>query len=300
MQQYGLHFGFREPYQVLLDHEILQAAKGFKMDFLGGLARTLHGQVKPMITQCSMRHLYDAQPKDDELIEHAKAFERRRCGHHEMEKPLSTLDCFSSVVDPKSSRTNKHRYVVASQDERVRHFMRTIPGVPLIYLKRSVMIMEPMAGATENVRKKEERMKFRAGLTGRRNPGAGVKRSRGEEEEEEDGEVNAVDGVSASNIIGDSVDAAQDEHDAEGAAPAKKKRKRGPSGPNPLSMKKKKAAVVPQKTKVRTAPVAETTAKTDAPPTGEGLSKSKRKRKHKSGTTTAGNSDAALDVQEQP
>jgi U3 small nucleolar RNA-associated protein 23 len=69
MQQYGLNFGFREPYQVLcmLDHasassdhsrtwltflttvdaEIIKDADRFKMDLLGGLERTLHGQVKP-------------------------------------------------------------------------------------------------------------------------------------------------------------------------------------------------------------------------------------------------------------
>lgn len=298
MQQYGLHFGFREPYQVLLDAEILQDAKRFKMDFLGGLEKTLHGQVKPMITQCSMRHLYNAEPKDEELIDHAKAFERRRCGHHELEKPLSTLDCLSSVVDPKSSRTNKHRYVVASQDDRVRHFMRTIPGVPLIYLKRSVMIMEPMAGATEKVREKEEREKFRAGLTGRRNPGANAKRLR--EDDEENSEEDANGDLSARGFSRDAVDAAEDGHDVDGEAPAKKKRKRGPSGPNPLSMKKKKAAVTPQKPQVR-APAAETTARTaitDALHTGEGQAKTKRKRKHKS-AATAGLPDSNLvDTQE--
>lgn len=64
MQQYGLHFGFRVPYQVLrtflhnyallahyltrpVDAAILQDAKGFKMDFLKGLEKTLHGEVKP-------------------------------------------------------------------------------------------------------------------------------------------------------------------------------------------------------------------------------------------------------------
>ncbi len=47
MQQYGLSFGFREPYQVLLDADIIRDADRFKMDLVGGLERTLHGQVKP-------------------------------------------------------------------------------------------------------------------------------------------------------------------------------------------------------------------------------------------------------------
>lgn len=47
MQQYGLSFGFREPYQVLLDADIIRDADRFKMDLLHGLERTLHGEVKP-------------------------------------------------------------------------------------------------------------------------------------------------------------------------------------------------------------------------------------------------------------
>jgi hypothetical protein len=45
MHQYELTFGFREPYQVLLDAEIIQDAGRFKMDLLKNLERTLHGQV---------------------------------------------------------------------------------------------------------------------------------------------------------------------------------------------------------------------------------------------------------------
>ena len=67
MQQYGLSFGFREPYQVLgifpqriqspskqllilwltVDADMIKDADRFKMDLVGGLERTLQGQVKP-------------------------------------------------------------------------------------------------------------------------------------------------------------------------------------------------------------------------------------------------------------
>jgi U3 small nucleolar RNA-associated protein 23 len=54
MQQYGLSFGFREPYQVLVDADIIRDADIVKMDLVGGLERTLHGQVKPstLYTDC--------------------------------------------------------------------------------------------------------------------------------------------------------------------------------------------------------------------------------------------------------
>ncbi|KAF8866546.1 hypothetical protein BDZ45DRAFT_568971, partial [Acephala macrosclerotiorum] len=187
MQQYGLSFGFREPYQVLLDSNIIRDADQFKKDLVGGLERTLHGQVKPMVTQCSMRHLYNAkdEPGVSYLIDKAKTYERRRCGHHpeDFPEPLSEQECLSSVVDPKGSKHNKNRYVVASQDLEVRKSMRTVLGVPLVYINRSVMIMEPMASSTADNREKEERGKFRAGL--KRGSGS-LKRKREDEDADED------------------------------------------------------------------------------------------------------------------
>ncbi|KAJ3476304.1 hypothetical protein NLG97_g9172 [Lecanicillium saksenae] len=149
MEQYCMTFGFREAYQVLVDAEMVEDACRFKMDLAAGLERTVHGKVKPMITQCEIRKLYEKknEPGIRDAIELAKNYERRRCGHHpdEYPKPLSTLECLSSVVDPKQSGQNKHRYVVASQSQEVRRKLRGVRAVPLIYIKRSVMILEPMA-----------------------------------------------------------------------------------------------------------------------------------------------------------
>jgi Fcf1 len=82
-----------------------------------------------------MRHLYAAaaEPGVSYLIDKAKTYERRRCGHHpdDHPTPLSTKECLASVVDPNGSKTNKHRYVVASQEQEVRKLMRGILGVPL-------------------------------------------------------------------------------------------------------------------------------------------------------------------------
>lgn len=235
----------REPYQVLLDSQIIQDAARFKMRLGKMLENTLSGSIKPMfvcgptksilqhspltanrITQCSIRHLYnlptttDAEKQQkDSYIEVAKAAERRRCGHHELEEPLRTLECLERVVDPKGSGTNKHRYVVASQDPEVRARMREIAGVPLVYINRSVMILEPMARKTEEVREREEKGKIRAGLKGRRGARVGEKRKRDEEDED---------------VVGGAEDGAVD------AQASKKKKVKGPKGPNPLSVKKAK------------------------------------------------------------
>ena len=149
--------------------------------------------------------------------------ERRRCNHHTLETPLTTLECLSSVIDSKNSKINKNRYVVASQEEEVRRYCRSVKGVPLVYVKRSVMIMEPMAESSINVREGLERGKFRIGLRGK-GQNANLKRKRYDDTSDAEAEENKK--------LADSDDQ-QDE-----TKPPKKRKMRGLKGPNPLSMKK--------------------------------------------------------------
>lgn len=158
------------------------------------------------------------------IISKAKDLERRFCGHHPETHPdpLPTRECLMSVVDGKASGRNKHRYVVATQDADLRRELRGIPGVPLIYINRGVMIMEPMASATEGELAREERGKFRAEIRG------APKRKREEDEEGEGAEEKKEAG---------------EKKEGEGeAGPVKKKKKNygKAKGPNPLAMKKKK------------------------------------------------------------
>jgi len=78
--------------------------------------------------------------------------------------------------------------------------MRQIPGVPLIYIKRAVMVMEPTSPATLDRRDALERNKL-GGMER-----LGKRKQRDEEDEDK----------------------------------PKKKKKKGPKEPNPLSVKKKK------------------------------------------------------------
>lgn len=285
MQTYERNFDFRNPYQVLVDAEIIKDAARFKMQLGRMLENTLHGEIKPMITQCCIRHLYNApaDPHKDEWIEAAKQAERRRCGHHELPEPLSTLECMQSVVDPKGSGFNKHRYVVASQDDTVRRKMRTIVGVPLVYIARSVMILEPMADVTAGVREREEKAKIKAGLGARRTTGTGAGEKRKRDEGDSDSDVQA------------------------GAASGPKKQKqKGPKGPNPLAVKKSKKEKPVQQQADDERAVLRKAAKNDpqaaekagrdisADADSEAPKKRKRKRKPKAAVDDGGNAPVTI------
>ncbi|KAI5841524.1 Fcf1-domain-containing protein [Morchella snyderi] len=293
MSQYQMSFGFREPYQVLVDAEIVKDATKAKMDLAGGLERTLHGQTKPMITQCSIRHLYKLSgaefPDKDLAIDTAKRFERRRCNHHELEEPLPEKECIESVVVHNGE--NKHRYCVATQIPEVRQALRAVPGVPLIYINRSVMIMEAMAPISAIKRERGEMVKFRLGIKDTRPKPANAKKRKRDDDNDDPMDIDGEEG------------------EGEGkAGEKKKKRQRGPKGPNPLSVKKKKKPEAPKpKPKPKgegsaaRPPKKDTGASGAAKAVGElgTLEKRKRRRKHgkgnagEEGATTSGEDKAS-------
>ncbi|KAI0408947.1 Fcf1-domain-containing protein [Xylaria palmicola] len=274
MNQYELNFGFREPYQVLCDSQFLEAAIRSKMDIDHILKATLHGSTKLLITQCSMRWLYARknEPGVEAVISFAKErIERRRCGHHpsDFPEPLKELDCLHSVVDPSKTGVNKHRYVCAINDEEVRSSLRNgIQVVPLLYIRRSVLIMEPASSTTVKARSRDEKAKFTAEL---KKPAA--KRKRQEDDTDDDGD-----------------DGKGTKEGAETTKSEKKTKKAyGRKEPNPLSIKKRRKDDKPQRDSTKgPEPADGAEAEPDdgtQADTGEGSGR-KRRRKHKSKTTT--------------
>lgn len=202
MQIYKIHFGFREPYQTLIDADYLQDSIKYKMDIIKLLERTLQGKIKPMITQCCIQKLYETKQQD--IISVAKTYERRRCNHKD--NPLSPEDCIYSIVNINGK--NKHRYIVATQSQRIRTKLRDIPGVPLFYINRSVVILEPSSFSTNKAKKLLEENKL------------GLKKEENEK------------------ILGTKRKLEED------TLLPKKKRRKGPKEPNPLSVKKKKVKII--------------------------------------------------------
>lgn len=143
-------------------------------------------------------------------------------------------------------------------------------GVPLVYINRSVMIMEPMATASQETRERGERSKFRDGIKAKERGSGSLKRAReGDDEAGEEGEK-------------------------------KKVRRKGPKGPNPLSVKKPKkkpvegddAAAATSKKEKRDVEGAMATQSQGEADGSDPTLKRKRKRKHKS--TTGGGEGAAV------
>ena len=200
-------FKFREPFQTLVDAELILTCQKASFDILKGLNRTIQSECKPMITQCCMQALYETGNQD--AISIAKRFERRRC-NHQPTKPETPSNCIESIVNVEGE--NKHRYIIASQDQELRKKLRRVPGVPIIFMNRSVMVMEPLSRASAAFSERFEASKLTQGL----NNSKAYKVETVKAEEVKDGEDAST-----------------------GPKPEVSKKRKGPKAPNPLSVKKK-------------------------------------------------------------
>lgn len=137
---------------------------------------------------------------------------------------VATADRVDEGDQKKQQGKSPKRYEGGSRVE-LRERIRQIPGVPIVYVKRSVMILEELSAASEAVRRQGEREKIKEGL----GLGNDRKRKRGEEDGGEDGQENEM----IRELMREDGEQA---HAARGMARAK--------GPNPLSVKKKKKVKV--------------------------------------------------------
>lgn len=221
----------------------------------------------------------------------------RHCSHNPESEPIDEIDCLLSLLSPNAeAKKNKEHYILASADPAVKKSdnnsdnqqrkrkrdeereeeqalrrarnlrvrARSIPGVPIIYVKRSVMVLEPMSSPSENVREGVERDKFRVGLP-QPEPKTG----------------DATEGAAKKKI------------------PGLKKAK----GPNPLSVKKPKkrtaesSAIKTPKKSPKDSDAAEASKENDTAdqPDGEeaGAPRTKRRRRHHKSGPRGGNEDGA-------
>ncbi|KAG0687756.1 hypothetical protein C6P40_001925 [Pichia californica] len=249
-------FKFKTPIQCVVDDSTLLEAIKANYDLIKGMNTIVQNETKFFITQCCIEHLYES--KNQLAIDLAKRMEKRRCNHKET---LSSFDCIKSITNIDGE--NKFRYLVVTQDENLRTSLRNIAGVPLCFLYRSVLVMEPMSKVTKRVVDAVERLKLTQGL----NSSDAGKRLRDIEEDlqENDESINQ---------------------------PQKKKIKNKIKGVNPLAMKKKQQKKPNQDSKTK-----QSVNDANKEENNEKKKKS-RKRKHNKSTVGAEIHNQTDDVEE--
>lgn len=201
MSLYKNNFGFREPYQVLLDGTFCQVALAHKVNIQDQLPKYLSGQCKILTTACVIEETKRlGKPLHGSYLILSQ-FPIHDCGH---EKPISASKCLSSFI---IESRNRDHYLVATQDHNLRIKIARSTVCPLVKLANNALVMEK---PTEKVQSKVHRTHhFLANKIS-------------DEEREKVHQLKKEE--SLEELI---------------RREPKKKRK-GPKGPNPLSCKKKK------------------------------------------------------------
>lgn len=260
-----------------------------------------------MLTKCSLAAIMKAQPINPKTNQPYRphhlppptTLPLRHCSHNEDSEPIDEIECLLSLLSPSAdAKKNKEHYILATADPLARKHDRTdqqqrkrkrddereeeramrrsralrvharsIPGVPIIYVKRSVMVLEPMSTPSETVRDGVEKDKFRAGL--------------------------------------DTEPSLSKRGEGDGEGPKKKPGLKKAKGPNPLSVKKPKkrtgetGSAMPKKAQARgdTGDGSKDGGAADATEKGpgeeSGMTKTKRRRRHHKSAPREGQDESA-------
>ncbi|KAJ3303299.1 Small subunit processome component [Kappamyces sp. JEL0829] len=141
MNIYCHSFGFRTPYQVILDGNFMQVARATGKNLEEALPDFLGGPCRLMTSYCVYAELKKLGPDFRPTAAMAKKLEKRRCTHN---PAVTAAECLKEIMGTE----NTNRYCVATQDPELRHHLRGMAGVPLLHINKSVLLLEAASKAT--------------------------------------------------------------------------------------------------------------------------------------------------------
>ncbi|KAF2902260.1 hypothetical protein ILUMI_03923 [Ignelater luminosus] len=133
---YVNNFGFRQPYQILIDGTFCFAALNNKINIEDNMPRYLQAELKFLTTQCVYMETEKLGKQVTGALIILKKFPIHKCGHEK--RPIPGADCLLSMV----GKTNNNHYMIATQDLDLQNKLRQIPGIPLLYLHQKTPVLE--------------------------------------------------------------------------------------------------------------------------------------------------------------
>ncbi|KAJ1940010.1 hypothetical protein GGF37_004162 [Kickxella alabastrina] len=244
MQFYRQVFNFRAPYQVLLSPDFILACVQKNIEPVKSLEEALQGPIKPFLTFCAISDVRKESEFRDKAVAISKTFEKRRCPHKD---PIEATQCMAEIM----GKENKNNLCVAVQDDNLRLALRRVPGVPILYLQRNVVVMERIKEVGKEVGREISREKM------------GVSEA----------EKKMLRIVKRKEI--------------EEKVAGKRRKVKGPKAPNPLSVKKQAKSVKTAKPAVKNNPPKDTHAADQS----SSLSSNKRPRLEEPSAAAPGSTD---------
>ncbi|KAK3914050.1 rRNA-processing protein UTP23-like protein [Frankliniella fusca] len=133
---YSNNFGFRKPFQVLIDGTFCFVALKDKLDIQDQLKKYLGDDIKLLTTPCIVLETEKLGKSVFGAMLIIKKFPIHKCSHKD--KPVTGSECLKSMI----GTSNPNRYIIATQDRDLQNILRSIPAVPLLYFYNKAPTLE--------------------------------------------------------------------------------------------------------------------------------------------------------------
>ncbi|CAH0476661.1 unnamed protein product [Peronospora belbahrii] len=161
LRQFHFLCGLKAPYKVLLDGNFIAMCIQMKVDVHERVSKYL--QVKPYecefyVPRAALEELAILGEATKEAYKLAKSFKVAETYDQsekkdEEDKPVDVSMAIQKIIGDKNDR----KFVVCTQEVELRKALRLVPGVPLMYLNRSVLVFEEISHATLAIVRQEEK-----------------------------------------------------------------------------------------------------------------------------------------------
>ncbi|XP_012220289.1 rRNA-processing protein UTP23 homolog [Linepithema humile] len=141
------NYKFHQPFQVLIDGTFAFAALQNKFNIHDQLKKYFQSEIKLLTTPCIIcetEKLGTISAAVNGAMQIVKQFIIHKCGHEKTS--ISGSSCLLSMI----GKHNSSRYIIATQDRELQDKLRTIPGVPIIYLHGKTPTLESASEASRN------------------------------------------------------------------------------------------------------------------------------------------------------
>jgi|UniRef100_K3WYS6 U3 small nucleolar RNA-associated protein 23 len=163
LRQFHFLCGIKPPYKVLLDGNFVAMCMQMKVDIHERLPKFL--QVKPHEVQYfiartaldELELLGDAMRPAFEVAQSFTVVEGNPADNKtDGDAPVDVSAVIRGIIGDRNDR----KFIVATQEVELRKVLREVPGVPLVYLNRSVLVFEDISRATLAIVRQEEKAKL--------------------------------------------------------------------------------------------------------------------------------------------
>jgi len=225
---YATSFSILAPFTVLVDgnflhHAATKCGLATLDDVRRIVASVLEAPFSLVTTHAVTREVADLG-LDARTVALAKHIQALRVGQSDAEsRAMDARKALEMLV----GSSNRHKYVVATQDDDFKSALALVPGVPVIGFQQVVLVLEAPSRASVDAAAQRERRKMEPARAERK-------------------ALRALAAASGPPTAphGDQAPTVGSGHAVSGAA-RKRKRRKGVSGPNPLSLLKPKARETP-------------------------------------------------------